>query len=773
VDNGVNKKSVGPILFFYSHRYSFLTITILTGFATYLFNAMLFQGQSLVHADNLHHGYAFLKFHHDVIHNGVSPFWTSHVYGGHPLFAEGQAGLSNPINYIVAWLFSPVFGQNLIHWLSMIALGIGTYGLSRSLLISGPASLFAALAATFSSLFIHTNSSMVAMEAMVWIPWTIWAFEAWVTKPNTTRAVLFGLATAMLVFSGYPHFLHGTVIYIAASGTTLFFDRRHSANWKQLVQKYWRTGVVAIVTCVGISCIQWLPLLELSSYSHRQDGASVKLHGEPAYALRGLIYSTVNTAATEVDNRLYFPNIGSLLVCLLASLAMINRSSGRITGHLIAFILLFNLGLGDGSPIYSFIVKFGLLPGIDKFRILFPYFYPAVIGIAVVAASSIDKLTAYKHGSEHPLSRQGLLILAGIWALLLIYLWVDGGPIANYVIAAVAVAIYWILSYFQQLRWLALSLLLLLICEILLLKLQPFEGIDNSSLLEQPPAAAHIVNSPDFEQYKHLHTGMVALVFTSPYSEKLEARTRHERNSLVASTNLLWGIPSFSGALALQQQNMPAVVEVIANEFKGDSDHRPGLRLMDIFSIKWASRPYANASERFDRVNNANGKTLLLENPYAQPRIQTYHNIKAVEEPLEALKALTETSERTLFIQADTIPEHAMPTQTLPGDIDLETIVFSDTRYELHSESTSPYWLFLADNNYPGWHAQIDGVETRIYSAQVLGKAIFVPAGDHSIELYFDSPTVKIGALISITAGLIIVLSALLGLWGMRTRIFT
>ncbi|MEH6588909.1 MAG: hypothetical protein V7746_01565 [Halioglobus sp.] len=768
----MNKKSVGPILFFYTHRYAFLTITILTGLATYLFNAMLFQDQSLVHADNLHHGYAFLKFHHDVIHNGVSPFWTSYVYGGHPLFAEGQAGLSNPINYIVAWLFSPVFGQNLIHWLSMIALGIGTYGLSRTLSISGPASLFAALAATFSSLFIHTNSSMVAMEAMVWIPWTIWAFEAWVNKPDTTRAILFGLATAMLVFSGYPHFLHGTVIYIAASGTTLFFDRRHNDNGKQLWQKYWRTGVLAIVTCVGISCIQWLPLLELSSYSHRQDGASVKLHGEPTYALRGLIYSTVNTAITDPDNRLYFPNMGSLLVCLLASLALIRRGSARITGHLIALILLFNLGLGDGSPIYSFIVKFGLLPGIDKFRILFPYFYPAVIGIAVVAASSIDQLTRYKQCSAPRISRSALVILAGAWTLLLIYLWVDEAPVTNYVIAAAAVALYWIFSYLKQLRWFALSLLLLLIGEIFLLKLQPFKGIDNSFLLEQPSAATHIVNTDDFEQYKHLHTGMVALVFTSPYSEKLERRTKHERNSLVASTNLLWGIPSFSGALALQQQNMPAIVKLMEDEFKGNSDHRPGLRLMDIFSIKWVSRPYANASERFTHIKNANDKTILLENPYAQPRIQTYHNIKAVEDPLEALKALTEANERTLFIQTKAIPEDAMPNQAKPDDIDLKTMVFSDTRYELRSNSTSPYWLFLADSNYPGWHAQIDEKNTEIYSAQVLGKAILVPAGDHGIRLYFDSPTVKVGALVSITASLIIALTALLGFWRMRRRNF-
>ena len=84
------------------YKYSLITLVILGALATYLFYPVLFLDRSLVHADNLHHGYALLKFHHDVIHSGLSPLWTDLVYGGHALFAEGQAGLSNPVNWLVA-----------------------------------------------------------------------------------------------------------------------------------------------------------------------------------------------------------------------------------------------------------------------------------------------------------------------------------------------------------------------------------------------------------------------------------------------------------------------------------------------------------------------------------------------------------------------------------------------------------------------------------------------------------------------------------------------
>ena len=111
------------------NRYSILALLLLSGLSGWLFYPALFENQSLVHGDNLHHSYAFLSFQSRVIHEGISPLWTNLVYGGHPLFAESQAGLSNPINYLVAWLFAPEFGHNFLNWLSMIGIGLRTFGL--------------------------------------------------------------------------------------------------------------------------------------------------------------------------------------------------------------------------------------------------------------------------------------------------------------------------------------------------------------------------------------------------------------------------------------------------------------------------------------------------------------------------------------------------------------------------------------------------------------------------------------------------------------------
>src|SRR5213082_223020 len=55
----------------------------------------------------------------------------------------------------------------------------------------------------------------------------------------------------------------------------------------------------------------------------------------------------------------------------------------------------------------------------------------------------------------------------------------------------------------------------------------------------------------------------------------------------------------------------------------------------------------------------------------------------------------------------------------------------------------------LGENDYPGWRAWVDGVETSIVRADQSLMAIWLPAGEHRVEFLFDSTSVKLGALLS------------------------
>ena len=54
-------------------------------------------------------------------------------------------------------------------------------------------------------------------------------------------------------------------------------------------------------------------------------------------------------------------------------------------------------------------------------------------------------------------------------------------------------------------------------------------------------------------------------------------------------------------------------------------------------------------------------------------------------------------------------------------------------KVEVHRDA----WLFLADANYPGWEATVNGQPRTVYSAQVLGKAIRLDDGQNNVLIRY------------------------------------
>ena len=72
----------------------------------------------------------------------------------------------------------------------------------------------------------------------------------------------------------------------------------------------------------------------------------------------------------------------------------------------------------------------------------------------------------------------------------------------------------------------------------------------------------------------------------------------------------------------------------------------------------------------------------------------------------------------------------------------------------------------MSDAYYPGWKAKIDGKNANVFPAQVLGKAIYVPSGEKTIEIYFESAAFILGRNISIFTVAVL----LIGFLGVKVR---
>jgi hypothetical protein len=61
-------------------------------------------------------------------------------------------------------------------------------------------------------------------------------------------------------------------------------------------------------------------------------------------------------------------------------------------------------------------------------------------------------------------------------------------------------------------------------------------------------------------------------------------------------------------------------------------------------------------------------------------------------------------------------------------------------------------WLFFSDAWYPGWEATVDGQPVPLHRANILFRAVPVPAGEHRVELRYRPASFRWGALISLGA---------------------
>ncbi len=66
-------------------------------------------------------------------------------------------------------------------------------------------------------------------------------------------------------------------------------------------------------------------------------------------------------------------------------------------------------------------------------------------------------------------------------------------------------------------------------------------------------------------------------------------------------------------------------------------------------------------------------------------------------------------------------------------------------------------YLVITDAYYPGWVATVDDQPTEIDPADVLFRAIKVPAGQHRVELRYDPASFKIGSIISLVAWIVLI----------------
>ena len=692
-----------------------------------------------------------------VVHGHISPLWTSGVYGGHPMLAEGQVAYFHPLAMAVAALSDSlagaIYGLNLFAFLCGIVSTVGVLGLCRQLGLSRWSAVFAVLAVVFSSSWLLIPENGVIAGSFVWVPWCLWAVEAWLDNPAIRSGALMGGALAGLLMSGYPQTFHGTLIYIAVRLIATVATRAERQRWGAALRVRLFTGVLASIVCAALAAVQLLPLLELTSLSHRHAGTGLVFQvGWPFY-LRGLLYSWMSGMHYAL------PSVGSLLVCFAASLLIVFNPAPRLLGHLAAGIVLFMLGCGHATPIFSVIYDHHLLPGLHFFRTTQDYLAVGTIAIGVAAAGAVDGMTWWRLQDWQPLARSarfwGAVTIAVLWGAVAAAYWTPDMPVFQIILPVAAGTGLFFLARMRALHFAEGLMIGLLLAECMALRLHPLE-LTRISALAEPPSVRAIEAQPDWREYRTIDEGYgMANMMTDGTEPSAGATFLRMMTAMSGMTPVIWKLHGVKGGLALPLARWRLAEPVMDDEAAGAGGTRAGLRLIDVQAVRFISAEAPIAKPGFRQFWHEPGLSWITENTAALPRFQFYDRAVFVDTPEAALDYIRNWNERVLVVEdpsrtAEPIQAKDETAASAPAVYSLQSA--RDTAYRLDVAASRPCWLFLADSNYPGWRATVDGVESRVFSAQVLGKAVWIPPGHHEVRIEFHSTSFLVGAWISAAA---------------------
>jgi hypothetical protein len=168
---------------------------------------------------------------------------------------------------------------------------------------------------------------------------------------------------------------------------------------------------------------------------------------------------------------------------------------------------------------------------------------------------------------------------------------------------------------------------------------------------------------------------------------------------------------------------------------------------------------------RFRLVHS--GDVKIYENLDALPRAFLVPSAMGAASDTAALSAMNDPAfdpaETAVLMGAQTKVGHAQA-GNLPYKADI--VRYEPERVVVETTGASDGWLVLTDAGYPGWRATVDGAPVEITRADVLFRAVPVPAGQHRVEFAYAPISFRIGVGLS----LVTLVGCVVALWfGRRT----
>ena len=384
-----------------------------------LFRDGLFGGTVFYERDTFLFYEPLGRWYAEQLKDGNVPTWMPLIFGGYPLFADGEIGMLYPLNLLLlpllpsdGWL-TPMRALHLFLAGAFMHAFLGTLGAGRW------GGLVGGLVFAFGSFFITQIQHENLVRSAVWLPLILLCVERALGSEGWARQrylVLGGLALAVAALG-----LHVQPIAMTLLALGLYTTYRvvvgpvEGRTWERALLLVWAPGLVTAVGLAG-AAVQLLPLVELGRTSYRGPGLIYDL--ATAWPLR---WQNLPTVVFPYLFRLedgrhitLWQQWESFLYVGMAPLGLGVLAVLLARRWIVPFFVLLGLfgllvGLVEQSPLNLYRQLWGL-PGFSSLRAPGRFAYLTVFAAAGLAAFGIDWLAGRRRRSRAG-AAAGLLVL--------------------------------------------------------------------------------------------------------------------------------------------------------------------------------------------------------------------------------------------------------------------------------------------------------------------------------------------------------------------------
>lgn len=762
--------------------------------------------------DQLRIYFPFYKVTLDQIKDLKFPLWNPYAFSGHPHMADFQTAVFYPLNLVGLFLPQIEF-WHLLRISPMILASFFTFLYLRSLRpfdyaqgqISKVASFFGALTFGFSP-FILTWGEEVVMSphSIVWLPLILFAIDGFLASEQKKFLVLISLSTAFSLFGG--HIQTSIYMFIFAFAYIIF------RVWEMQKDRsrfggIFRNGIVicsAFVLGTALAAIQLLPSGELYFNSARADIALK----ETLFGFLLPVESVVTFLAADFfghpatanffrDGRAqYYEGIlfVGIAVLIFALGAVFSKKTEVKNGRLERFVKFMAIG-----GLVSLSTTFDLPTSRLFLSLPIPFLSTSIANrilfvsafcLAVLAAVGMDHWFKKKHEGIRKVVKFMAILYLGIFFYLLAVKFADFSywrlPGKNEVETATVslrnmaipgfvflVTSFLVMIGSQSVKYLKIAAILVIIVamgHIFYFSQKYFSFSKRSYIFPENPVLKFIAKNQGSDRSLGVGDAYFENNFASQYGifwpEGYDSLNNHSYGEF---THWMQGNAIetyvFRADAGLGRGKI--------SDLLGNAQRR---RLIDLVGVKFLLVGRREDEDVFKRFNFSkvfdagDGKFAVWENQQALPRVLLASNYEGPPH-VDLPEGEAKTKERRKLIvskllSADfdfrnvLILEKPSPISPQFGSGSAQVLSYKPSEVIIKTKSDQPKLLFISDNYYPGWKAQVDGDETEILRANYTFRTVPLIPGEHLVRFYYDSDVFKLGALISLASlGLLIYLT--------------